>query len=261
MNKSKVLILDIETSPLLSYCWSLWDQNIALNQINKDWFILSFAAKWLGDPPSKIIYMDQRNVKNIEDDSKLLKKVWDLIDEADVLLTHNGKKFDSKKLNARFIMNGIQPPSSYKHLDTLVIAKKHFGFTSNKLEYLSKKLCVKYKKQSHSKFSGFEMWKQCLANNILAWKEMEVYNKYDVLALEELFNKLIPWDNSVNFNLYTDEPIEVCKCGSTDITKKGFAYTEVGKFQRYLCKNCGAQTRDRNNLFSDEKKKSIKMKV
>ena len=128
-NKPKILILDIETSPLLSYCWALFDQNVALNQIKQDWFILSFAAKWLGDPPSKTMYMDQRSNKNVEDDSKLLKSVWKLIDEADVLLTQNGKRFDAKKLNARFILNGLTPPSSYQHIDTLQIAKKNFAFT------------------------------------------------------------------------------------------------------------------------------------
>jgi hypothetical protein len=254
----RVLIFDIETAPVLGYVWKLWDQNVALNQIKKDWYILSWSAKWLGDPDTAVMYFDQRKEKNIEDDSNLLKKIWDLLDKADVVITQNGISFDQKKLNARFILNGMQPPSSFKHIDTCRIAKKHFGFTSNKLEYMSDKLCVKYKKLKHAKFSGFEMWRECLAGNIDAWKEMELYNKYDVLALEELYYKLIPWDNSINFNLYHDEFTNTCKCGSTDLIKNGFYYTAIAKYQKYKCKKCGAESRDRINLFTKEKKESLK---
>jgi hypothetical protein len=253
----KVLIFDIETAPMLNYCWGIWEQNVGLNQIRSDWYVLSWSAKWLHDAPNKVMYMDQRNEKNIEDDSKLLKGIWKLLDEADVVITQNGRSFDVKKLNARFILNGFQPPSSYKHIDTKLIAKRHFGFTSNKLEYMSEKLCKKYKKQKHSKFSGFEMWRECLAGNLKAWKEMEKYNKYDVLALEELYTKLIPWDNSVNFNLYHDDEENVCKCGSIQLIKNGFYYTNVGKYQRYRCKDCGSETRGRANLLSKEKKNAL----
>ena len=255
----KVLVFDIETSPLLGFVWTLWENNVALNQIHTDWHVLSWSAKWLGDAPNKVMYMDQRNVKNVENDKKLLQKIWNLLDEADVVITQNGKSFDHKKLNARFILNGFQPPSSYKHIDTLEIAKRHFGFTSNKLEYMSDKLCVTYKKLKHAKFSGFELWKECLAGNIEAWKEMEVYNKHDVLALEELFTKLIPWDSAVNFNIYNDEEINTCKCGSNIFTRNGYYYTSAGKFQRYKCKDCGAESRDKINLLSKEKKASLKM--
>jgi hypothetical protein len=205
------------------------------------------------------MYDDQRNEKNIEDDKRLLKGIWNLLDEADVVVTQNGKKFDQKKLNARFIMNGMQPTSSFKHIDTCLIAKKHFGFTSNKLEYMSDKLCVKYKKLKHKEFPGHELWTECLKGNLKAWNEMEVYNKHDVLALEELCGKLIPWDSSINFNLYHDSEENECKCGSKEFGRNGFYYTNVGKFQRYRCKTCGAETKDRVNLFTDKKKASLRV--
>lgn len=257
----KVLLVDIETSPLISYCWGMWDQNIALNQIKVDWHLLSWAAKWLDDAPSKVMYMDQRNARNIEDDKRILVGIWELLNEADIIITQNGKNFDAKKLNARFILNGMKPPSSYKHIDTLQIARKHFGFTSNKLEYMTDKLCKKYKKLKHTKYSGFELWKECLAGNRDAWREMEKYNKYDVLSLEELYNKLSPWDSAVNFNLYKAEITHVCRCGSRDLRLNGYAYTSNAKYQRYTCKQCGAESRDRKNLLSTDKKASLKAGV
>ena len=252
--------MDIETAPMLGYVWSLWENNVSLEQLYKDWHILSWSAKWLDDAPAKIMYQDQRSASNIENDKPLLKKIWKLLDEADIVITQNGKAFDHKKLNARFIMHGMQPPSSFKIIDTMLIAKKHFAFTSNKLAYMSDKLCVKYKKLKPTKFPGFSMWLECMAGNKAAWKEMEKYNKYDVLALEELYYKLIPWDNSINFNLYSDTDVVSCSaCGHTEFKKQGYFYTSAGKFQRYKCKKCGHETRSKENLLSKDKRKSIRI--
>lgn len=263
-----ILIYDIETAPMLSYVWGLYDQNIGLNQIEKDWHILAWAAKWLTSkdgttygPSKKIMYMDQRNEKNIENDKKLLRGIWKLLDKADIVVTQNGKKFDEKRLNARFILNEMQPPSSYKHIDTLQIARSRFDFTSKKLAYMSDKLNTKYKKLSHGKYPGFELWRACLKGDKAAWKEMEEYNRYDVLSLEELYLTLQPWArgaNHVNFDLYRDTEEVTCACGSTDFRKNGYAYTSMGKFQRYACKKCGAELRDRKNMLSKDKRKSLK---
>jgi len=254
----KVLIYDIETAPILAHVWKLWDNNVGLNQIENDWHLLSWSAKWLDAPEDQVMYMDQRKASNIEDDTSLLKAIWHLLDTADIVITQNGKKFDQKKLNARFVLNGMKPPSSYKHIDTRQIAYKQFGFTSNKLEYMTDKLCKKYKKLKHQKFPGFELWRECLAGNEEAWNEMETYNKHDVLALEELYKILTPWDDSVNFNLYHDGEETLCRCGSSAFMKNGFYYTSASKFQKYRCKDCGCETRGKTNLFSTEKKKSLR---
>lgn len=255
-NGPRILIFDVETAPITASVWGLFDQNIPLNMIKVDWHLLSYSAKFMDE--KKIYYKDQRNAKNIEDDKLLLEDLWKLMDEADVVVGQNSNKFDIKKINARFIMNGMNPPSSYKKIDTLVIAKKHFAFTSNKLEYLSDKLCTKHKKSKHKKYSGYELWKACLAGEKAAWKEMEHYNKLDVLSTEELYKKLRPWDNSLNVNVYNDTTETVCSCGSKDFKRNGYAYTSMGKFQRFACRKCGAEIRNRNNELSKEKKQSLK---
>lgn len=258
MSKPKVLIVDVETAPILGYVWGLFDQNISLNQIESDWHLLSWSAKWLGS--KKILYQDQRNAKNIEDDSKILKGIWKLLDECDIVITQNGKSFDAKKLNARFILNGMQPPRSYRHIDTLQIAKKHFGFTSNKLAYMTDKLCTKYKKLEHKLFPGFELWRACLAGNKRAWREMERYNKHDVLSLEELYYKLIPWEgNRINFNAYSDTEDNICTaCGGKDMRNKGYIYTNNGKHTRFKCNGCGSETKGKLNYLTKEKRKSLR---
>lgn len=256
VTKPKVLIFDIETAPIKAHVWGLWDQNVALNQISTDWYVLSWAAKWLGDPPTKIMYYDQRREKNVENDKILIKKIWDLLDQADIVLTQNGKKFDVKKLNARFLHHKMKPPSPYKHIDTLQIAKKNFAFTSNKLEYMTDRFCTKYKKLvGGRKYAGFLMWDECMKGNVKAFKEMEKYNKYDVLSLEELYNVFQPWDTTISFGLYLDDESPVCNCGSCKFEKRGYSVTTTGKFQRYQCTNCGKWHRGRENLLSTNKRK------
>lgn len=262
MSKPRILIWDIETAPMLGYVWSLWDNDLSLDQVKKDWHLLSWSAKWLDDPPEKVMYMDQRNEKDITNDKRILKKLWHLLDEADIVITQNGKNFDHKKVNARFLHHGMQPPSSYKHIDTMLIAKKHFAFTSNKLAYMSDKFNNKYKKLKPTKFPGFSMWVECLNGNQAAWKEMEKYNKYDVLALEELYKKLIPWDNTINFNIYSESHKDiVCSCGSKDFKHNGHVYLSTGKYKRFKCRKCGAETRGKENLLSKEKRKSLRLRT
>lgn len=255
----KILYIDIETAPIVAYVWGLWDNNVALNQIKSDWYVLSWSAKWAHDPVNKIMYADQSKAKDVENDKEILQKIWKLLDEADIVVGQNLKKFDIRKLNARFILHGMKPPSSYRQIDTMLLAKKYFGFTSNKLEYMTDKLCTKYKKQTHRAFSGFEMWKQCLAGNKKAWAAMKSYNQYDVLSLEELYSKLAPWGTGINMNVYNNShEVECDSCGSKKFTKNGYRYTNQGKFQRLTCTNCGAESRTRINELSKEKRKTLR---
>lgn len=265
---ARILTFDIETAPCLSYHWGLWQQNIGLNMNVRDWSVLSWSAKWVGD--DEVMYDDCREFFDGTaesmfaeiDDSSVIHSVWGLLDQADIVITQNGKKFDRKKLNARFLRWGLQPPSSYKHIDTLQIAKKEFAFTSNKLEYMTDKFCTKYKKLTHGKFPGFNLWKECMLGNEEAWEEMKEYNQYDVLSLEELAFKLAPWSNQIpNMDMYHDSEENVCFCGCTDWTHVGYVYTQLSKFDKFKCNNCGAEKRGRVNLLPKEKRISLQMNV
>jgi hypothetical protein len=112
---------------------------------------------------------------------------------------------------------------------------------------------VKYKKQKHGKFAGFRLWEECMKGNKEAWKEMQVYNNYDVLSLEELFYIMLPWSNKINFSVFNDGQF-TCGCSSTSHFRNGFYYTKTGKFQRYRCSECGAEHRGKKNLISKDKR-------
>ena|ERR1700677_364847 len=240
--KPNILTIDIETSPIIARVWGLWDNNVALNQIVEDWKIISFAAKWLDDP--KVVQMDtEKHTEKV-----LVKALRALLDTADIVIGQNSKKFDIKKINAKIHEYGLKPPSSFQQIDIMQLAKKNFAFTSNKLEYVTKKFNKKYTKQTHGKFPGQELWNECLAGNKAAWKEMRKYNIYDVLATEERYKGIAPWGTGINFNAYYGDEDAVCSCGCKEFQKNGYAYTANGKYQRYYCKDCWAELRSRQNL-------------
>lgn len=243
MIDQRVLVLDIETAPLLVYVWNLKDQYVGLNQMVQDSHIMAWSAKWLGASASSIRYYDQRNLK-AGDDLPILRPLWKMLNEADIVLTQNGKAFDAKKINARFMLHGMKPPKPYKHLDTYLIARHAASFTSHSLEYLSERFCTKYKKLSHGKFPGLSLWVECLKGNKKAWDEMRVYNIHDVLATEEFYNKIRAWAPQNAPDVYPQgKLLDHCGvCGSKHVIKKGYDYKRTSRAPRILCKDCGKWT-------------------
>lgn len=258
----RILVFDIELLPIEAYVWSPWDQNISPNQIKQDWTVASYAAKWLGK--KEIFYADNRKSKNVRDDRKLLKGIWLLLDDADIVVTQNGKQFDEKKLNSRFLINDIGEPAPFKHADTRQMAKRRFGFTYNSLEYLCDALKVKFKKLKSKKFIGQDLWTQCLAGSVAAWKEMERYNKRDVQATECIFEKLRPWGMpGIDLNVFRSGFDFRCQCGSSDLVRRGTYKTKTGEWRQYRCNNCRAWPREsgaKNNLLGETKRESLRGK-
>jgi len=253
---AKVLFLDIETMPMLSYIWRLFDEQGGTAMLHTDSCILSWSAKWLGE--KEIHYADQRNAKDIENEKKILEPLWKLLDEADIVIGHNSKRFDIKRINARFIKHKMNPPSPYRQIDTLQEAKKHFAFTSNKLEYLAKYLECDTKKLTDRKYPGFELWRQCLAGNKDAWKEMEKYNKQDVIVLEQVYSRLDPWVNVINWNVFEEGEKHICSCGCKQFRDKGYHYLNSGKYKRWHCVDCNKAYKEKINLLTKEKRKSMR---
>lgn len=263
-NKPRILTIDIETAPLIVYAWGLFDQNISLDMVKRDWHLISFSAKWYGD--KKLIYADQRNKKDVSNDLQMVRQIAELLEEADIVLGQNSKGFDTKKINSRIKFwnsrlkgkNKIEIPSSYRHIDTLLLNKKLFKDTSNKLEYQSKTYNTKYKKLDHKEYPGFGMWKAALEGDKNVWKVIEKYNKFDVLSTEEFWDSIKAWDTSINFNVYNNSLTRECKCGGTGFRNKGYIYTETAKYDRYKCIECGSEQRGVVNLLTKEKRKSLR---
>lgn len=232
INKPKILLIDLETSPLIVYAWSLWDRFTPVDNIVEPGHTLCFTAKWLGE---KGVIFDSLNQSSRAD---MIKNAWKLLDEADAVVHYNGKKFDIPVLEAEFLLAGLRPPSPTPQIDLLQTARR-FRLPSRKLDYISKRLGIGQK----VRHKGMELWKQCMAGDAGSWKVMERYNRQDVKLLEDLYNVLRPWIKShPNMSVYRQNKDEmVCPtCGSTHLTAKGYRVTSTARYQRFVCKDCGS---------------------
>lgn len=237
---TKVLIFDIETAPNLAYVWGKWKQNIYSKQFVEKSYIMSFAAKWLHS--DEVIYVDNRH----NDDRQLVKELYKLLDEADVVVAHNGDKFDLPTVLGRGVVHGFKPPSPYHSVDTLKVARRKFRFLSNSLADLCEELNLPLK-GDHKKFAGFDLWVQCLKQNDAAWEEMKEYNIQDIFSLEALYLRLLPYiTNHPNVGEYE----ESCpSCGSLDLQRRGIYKPKSGlNYQRYSCNSCGSWSKSKSSV-------------
>ena len=189
IKKANILIFDIETAPLRAYVWSRWKQNIYLEQTISEWFMICWSAKWLDSEEVFSECLTPDEIKE-EKDNRIVKQLWSLIDQADIVIAHNGKRFDVPKINSRFIMAGLPPTSTYIQIDTREIAAKQFGFSSNKLDALAG-----YFNIEHKDGTNFELWADCMKGNQEALDYMESYNRKDVVILEKVYLKLLEVNN------------------------------------------------------------------
>jgi uncharacterized protein YprB with RNaseH-like and TPR domain len=238
MTKPRVCFFDIETAPSLGYFWGkLWETDII--EVQQPWYMLCFAYQWDGEAKIHARALpDYKNFKkDKQDDSALIKDLWKIFDEADVLIAHNGDRFDIRKTYARFAMLGMPPPSPSKTIDTYKHAKRWFDFESNRLNTLGRLLGVGTKLAN----TGFALWKKVmLTADMKAWGLMVRYNKQDVRLLKRVYLKLRPFMRThPNLAIYEEFDRPACpKCTSTNVEKRGFQWAAKLKYQRYLCNSC-----------------------
>lgn len=249
----KILILDIETSPIEGYSWTYWPNFIdPMKQViknskgkPKDWAILTWAAKWMFS--DKIHSAKVKWEEAIEhEDASVMRKLWNLYEKADVIVAHNGDKFDVRRCNWRFKVNGYGPPSPFQVIDTLKVAKKAFGSPSYKQDYLNRELNLKRKLET-----DFELWERCVHGEKKALNEMLAYNKGDIQGLEDLYMEIRPWVRvpGVNLSMYGEnERMEchACLCPDLKLLTKPYT-TPAGQYDAYRCMNpkCQAIGRSR----------------
>lgn len=256
INSLKVLFWDIETSPALSAHWGLYDQRIAKGATVRKAGLLSHAWSWgNGQVHSGVLTPEQAIENDYED---LVYKAWSLLDNADVVVAHNGKNFDIKRINAEFIKIGLPPPSPYKVYDTLRVAKRHFKFERNDLDSLCEILGVPFRKVKHE---GMPLWMKCIQGEQESLDQMQEYNEGDIPTLRAVFYKLLPWDNQgINFSLLLNDEDSCPHCGADvsdveDLTDKS-VLTASRKYAHYRCSSCGANLRSKSPTISTSPKYS-----
>jgi DNA polymerase elongation subunit (family B) len=258
---AKILLFDIETAPMEVFVWQLKQNGwISPESVIKDWSILTWSAKWLFDDTMYSARVTAAEAKDRRDAS-IIQPLWDLLDEAHIIIAHNGARFDVRRMNARFALNGYNPPLPYRVIDTLRVARRQFDFASYKLDYINQLFGLEQK--GHP---GYDLWKRSVQGNEdadVALQRMRDYCDNDVKILEELYVQIRPWiKGHPNMGLYIDTDGESCtNCGNTELDWRGKYYTPAGRYLAFRCKSCGAVGRSRTTDIDKEERKRIVLGV
>lgn len=233
-----MLFLDIETKANKAAVWGLWGQNIGINQIIEPGRTICAAWKWQG---KKGVEFASEWGYAVFGDSftgypDFLRALHRVLDEADIVVTYNGKKFDIPTLYREFVLHGLKPPSPFHHIDLYQTVRRQFRFASNKLDFICQQLGLGAK--THHK--GMDLWNEVEAGCPKAQRTMERYNKQDVVLLEKLYNHIKPWiKNHPSIALLEEKQGIVCPtCGSDDIEFRGYRYTKTRRYRRFVCGEC-----------------------
>lgn len=244
----KILIFDIETAPMSAFVWKRYKENVSLEQTISESFMLCWSAKWLyeeevfGDALTPIEAV-------VESDARIVKSLYDLISQADIIVAYNGRNFDIPYMNQRFLVHGYPPYAPVQVIDPYETAKSVFRFSSNKMDHIATELGLQNKIKT-----DFNLWKSCMQGDKKALEDMLKYNKQDVVVLEEIYCRMMPWiKGHPNISNYFDDKLRCTRCASENIKKLDkFFYTPSGKYELYRCTNCGSIFRGKKNLNKEK---------
>ena len=236
---AKVLFYDLEVSPRQAWVYDFYETNV-IEEIRPQ-YLLAVSWKWLGDKEAHCLTIYDESGVDRYDDTPLVTKLWNLLDEANIVCAFNGKRFDCKMANTFFMRHNMSPPSPYKQIDPLQTAKGKFRFGCNKLDFLGQFMKVGRKTEETYK----DCWKKLLEGNDKERKQaskiMNIYCKNDSELLEKVYLKMLPWiDNHPNMALYAENECICPKCGNrSDFKVKSYRRTgvQVNAIQ-YQCKHC-----------------------
>jgi hypothetical protein len=268
MKKVKKLYIDIETTPNGVWSWVPYGKNWRATGMIVPWFILCFAAKWEGQKTKVYSVRDYKGYKpqleRFEDgsvlirqpnDKGLLEDLHQLLSEADIVIGHNLKAFDDKKIVSRLLTHGFPPPAPYTKIDTLKEHKKIAAPNSNRLDDLAQQYGLG-KKLDHE---GFPLWVKCMEGDPKAWNKMERYCKQDVDVGFKLYEYLAPWmESHPSLNVYADKPSACPLClRQNTIIFRGHRKLAGGRLRKILhCApnrgGCGKYIK--GELFSQQEK-------
>ncbi len=246
--KPKILLFDIETAANVGSFWRNPWQTSIIRTIHQT-YMISWSAKWLGGKHITRSLPDYKGYKpGARDDKELCVELHAILEQADMVIAHNGNRFDIPYSKGRFLVHGLEPVKQFSQYDTRAAAKRHFGFTSNKLDDIARTLNLGTKIAIH-----YEIWEGCEAGDKKAWATMVKYNKHDVTLLEQVYLIFRKWDNAhPNLNAMTGEDRPACPvCQSEQVWVRGHSYTKTGRRRQWSCRVCGKKFSGKHDKVTD----------
>ncbi len=208
------VFLDIETSLVNARVFRTGTQHISAHQLNSETRLLTVAGGTLYDLYTKgkdgmFGFGNHMSAKFSEDplnDEFVLKRIWDILDKAKVIIAHNAR-FDTGWIYGRFVELGWPYPSKCKVVCTYRMLEK-INLTSKKLDQLSKTLIGSRKIPT-----DFSLWDRCSEGQPEAFEKMLEYNKGDIAeTLYQVYLRIAPYapDKAIDMVDYAAEEV-YCK--------------------------------------------------
>jgi DNA polymerase elongation subunit (family B) len=260
MPKLRTITLDIEKAPDLVYTWGRFKQFISQSQVVQEGYILSYSIKVLDEDDKYALGLDtflevERPTyeEMLVAEKSLLALLKKELNDADVIIAHNGDKFDIPYINSRFAYHKMSPPSFSTQIDTLKFARKAFKFPSNALASLCSYLQLPLKTDS----GGMETFIQCMRGSRKAFKTILEYNLNDSVITEKLYHRIAPFVRA-HPNMGHGE-FKCPKCGSSDLQRRGVTPpTAAGvSYPRYSCSSCGKWSQGKQAVGSVEERRGV----
>lgn len=250
---AKILFLDHELSTnqqlIENYGLKLYYSRMSADSITRDYCLFSTAWAWehecqaaeaKGKPVRSVVKSTAVDPSDPVNDRHIVETIWHLLNEADWVIGHNLDRFDTKKFNTRALKYRFPPPSTYKTIDTLKIAYRNFGNTSNKLGYMCDFLELPNRK------SKSPDWGKVLKGDPKEIKYMEDYNVDDIPSLRDYYHAIRAWDkNGINLGVYKPGEVICPACGGNHF-HKGKTYTRKNGdvVNTMNCADCGHHVTD-----------------
>lgn len=254
----KTVFLDIETSLLEIYSFRLGMQRPNIDSLKEGSQTKLLTAAWgtwydlynKGEAGVKSVGNHHRKgafKKDPLDDTYVLRKMWDVLDGADIIVAHNAS-FDRGWIEGRFMDLGWKQPSKYYVYCTYQTLHGLNG-VSKKLDYLSQKL-IGTEKVKHE---GLPLWIGCQNGDVESFEKMEDYNIGDIY--ETLYKVFMRTALYVNRNKCIDLAGEGIYCNVTGdrLVKQDEVYrnrTTGLKYYTYINEKYNLEYRDRYNIRS-----------
>lgn len=257
MADPKVLIYDIETTHNIAAIFRLFEDYTSHENILRERYVVSIAWKWLNAKKvSAVSVLDNPTLyrRDPHNDKFVIETFRAVLEEADVIVAHNGDQYDIKFLEGRMLFHEMSPLPPTTTIDTLKIAKSRLLLNSNKLDYLARYLGLGKKVRTDN-----EWWLDIIQGGPKAFaaiRKMVHYNKEDVNLLEGVFLKLRPYcANHINNEITGGTGCP--RCGSDRFQSRGVHRAISRTYQRFQCQACGGWWRAVKNTTLKTTKRVI----
>ncbi len=232
VSKPKILVYDIETTPVLAWIWRCGEQFVGHHQLFDGLNatkIICITYRWLHEKKAKALVFDLETL----DDEAIIREFDTIIQEADVIIGKNNNKFDNKHINFRRLLHGLPAiPDWTKRSDDLESQmRRHFNMQSFSLDYFSKLMG-----QGGKMKMELQDWIDIVQNRSKKkLKKMVDYGKKDADDTAELILKVWPYV-SPKFNHSVHQGKLCCiTCGHKRIVEDKIRVDGGRKTQTFWC--------------------------